>query len=47
VPLPLNLRGHDIMKYRFLVFLPVSKEADLAEMACANMTILCKSEKEL
>ena len=35
------------MKYRFLVFLPVSKEADLAEMACANMTILYKWEEKL
>jgi hypothetical protein len=44
VPLPLHLLGHDIIKYRFLVFLPAGKEADLAEIACTNMTILCKAE---
>jgi hypothetical protein len=47
VPLPLNLLGHDIIQYHFLVFLPVSKEADLAEMAYENMTILYKLEEEL
>ena len=46
MPIPFNLLGHDIMKYPLLVFLPAGKEADLAEIACTNMTILCKEEKE-
>jgi hypothetical protein len=32
------------MKYPLLVFLPAGNEADLAEIACTNMTILCKAE---
>jgi len=44
VPIPFNLLGHDIMKYPLLFFLSAVKEADLAEIACTNMTILCKAE---
>jgi len=35
----LALLGHDIIKYRFLIFARESKEAHLAEMALPNMTI--------
>jgi hypothetical protein len=35
------------MKYPFLVFLPAGKKADLAEVACASIAILYKSEKKL
>jgi len=46
VPLPFNLLERDIIKYPLLVFLPAGKEADLAKIACANISILCKSEKK-
>lgn len=47
--LPLTLLRHDIIKYRFWFFAGESEEADLAEVALANMTILFnhKLEEEL
>jgi hypothetical protein len=43
---PFELTGHDIMRYFFSVFRPVSEEANLAGTARANMTTLCTSEKD-